>query len=103
MQRDLHPWALFLGHIHEVCVDTPKDGLVCNNEDIFAALKLHNDGLEADNDVAIRFAAQVTVVVFVFITLRKVLGILLFYLCVGQTIANSRVEFVQSFPFELFK
>jgi hypothetical protein len=35
--------------------------------------------------------------------LRKVLGILLFYLCVGQTIANSRVEFVQSFPFELFK
>lgn len=76
---------------------------MCNNEDIFAALKLHDDGLKADDDVAVRFAAQIPVVVFVFITLRKVLGILLFYLCVGQTIANSGVEFVQGFPFELFK
>ena len=57
MERNLHPRALFLWHVHEICIDTPKDGLVRDNQDIFAAFKLHDDGFEADDDVAVRFAA----------------------------------------------
>jgi hypothetical protein len=65
VERDVHPRALVLRGAHEVGVDTAQDGLVRDDEDVFAALELHDDGLEADDDVAVRLAAGVAVVVLV--------------------------------------
>ena len=103
VQRNVHPRALILRRAHEVGVDAAQDGLVGDDEDVLAALELHDDGLEADDDVAVGLAAGVAVVVLVFVALRKVFGVLLLDLGVRQAVADARVELVESFPFELFK
>lgn len=98
-----HPRTLFLGYVHKVCVDAPEDCLMRDDQDVFAALELHDDGLQSDDDVAVRFTAQVAVVVFVFVALCKVFGVLFFDLCIREAVAYARVKFVQGFPFELLK
>ena len=103
VQRHLHPGALFLGHVHEVGVDAAQDGLVRHDEDVVAALELHDDGLEPDDDVAVRLAAQVPVVVLVVVALPKVGWILRLDLGVRQAVAHARVELVKRFPLELLQ
>ena len=53
MKRDRHPGGFFLGFFHEIGVDAPDDGLMCDYQDVFAAFKFHYYGLEADYDVSI--------------------------------------------------
>ena len=101
MQRHLHPRALLLGDIHVVGVDAAEDGLVGDDDDVLAALELHDDGLEADDDVAVALAAAVAIVVLVVVARFEVLGIEGLDLGVGQAVADARVELVQRFPFEL--
>lgn len=103
VQWDFHPRALLLGDVHEVCVNAPQNRLVRYDQNVFAALELHDDGLQADDYVTVGFAAQVAVVVLVFVALRKVFGVLLLDLGVRQAVTDARVELVESFPFELFK
>src|SRR5690242_4621676 len=67
VERDLHPRTLFLRHVHEVCVYAPQDGLVCDDQDVFAALEFHDDGLQPDHYVAVRLAAEVAVVVLILV------------------------------------
>ena len=69
-----------------------------DDQDILRALQLHDDGLEADDDVAVRLSPAVAVVVLVLITCSKVLGILLLDFSVRETVADAGVELVECFP-----
>lgn len=100
MQRNLHPRALLLRHIHIVSVDTPKDSLMGDDDDILAALEFHDDRLEADDDVAVALAAAVAVVVLVVVAGAEVFGELVLDLLVGEAVADAGVELVERFPLE---
>ncbi len=71
-----------------------------HDNDIFASFQLHDDGFQTDNDIAIAFAASVSVIVFVVVAGFEVFGVLSFDFGVGEAIADARVEFVEGFPFE---
>lgn len=45
VQWDIHPRALGLVLLHEVCVNASQYGLVSHDENIFASLQFHNDWL----------------------------------------------------------
>ena len=100
MQRHLHPRTLLLRHIHIVSIDAPQDGLVRDDDDILAALQLHDDGLEADDHIAVALAAAVAIIVFVVVPGFEVLGVEGLDLGIGQTVADAGVELVEGFPFE---
>lgn len=74
-----------------------------DDEDVFASLQFHDDRLQADDDVAVGFAAEVTVIVLVFVSGGEIGGVLLLDLCICETVADTAVEFVQSLPFQLFE
>lgn len=69
-----------------------------DDQDILRALQLHDDGLEADDDVAVRLTPAVAVVVLVLITRSKVLGVLLLDFGVREAVADAGVELVECFP-----
>lgn len=69
-----------------------------DDQDILRALQLHDDGLEADDDVAVRLASAVAVVVFVFIARGEVFGVLLLDVGVREAVADAGVELVECFP-----
>lgn len=98
MQGDVHPRALGLILLHEVGVDASQDGLMSYNENVFASFQLHNYGLEANNHIAVRFTSSVAVIVFVFVTCSKVVRKSILDFLIGQSVADARVKFVQSFP-----
>ena len=52
-----------------------QDGLVADNEDVLLPLELHDDGLEPDDNVAVRLAATVAVVELVLVAIRKVIWV----------------------------
>lgn len=89
MKRDIHPGALPLRHIHEIGVDTTDDGLVGDDEYVFGTFKFHYDGFETNHDVAVRFAATVSIVVFVVVAGRKVFGELFFDFGILEAISRS--------------
>ena len=103
VQRDFHPGALFLGHVHEICIDASQNGLMRNNQDILTPFQFHDNWLESNDHVAVGFAAKVAVIVLVLIALGEVFGVLLLDLAVGEAVADARVELVKGFPFEFFK
>ena len=100
VQRDLHPGALFLRHVHVVGVDAPQHGLMGHDDDVLAAFEFHDDGLESDDDVAVGFPAQVTVIVLVVVARFKIFRVPVRNLLIGQAVAQTRVQFVQGFPFK---
>lgn len=53
VQGDVEPGGFLLVFFHEVGVDAAEDCLVRDDEDVLAAFQLHDDGLEADHDVAV--------------------------------------------------
>lgn len=101
VQGHVHPRALRLVLFHEIGVDAAQNGLVRDNENVFAALKLHDDGFEADDNVAVRLSGGIAIVVLVVVTRDKILGIPVFDFLVGQAIADTRVELVQRLPLQL--
>lgn len=101
MQGHVHPGAPRLILLHEVCVDAAQNGLMGDDEDILTALELHDDWLEADNDIAIRLAAAVSIVVLVFVAGSKILGIAVFDLLVRQTITDAGIKLVKGLPLQL--
>ena len=101
MQWHFHPRTLLLRHVHIVGVDAPQDCLVRDNNHIFTPLQLHDDRLQSDDDIAVRFAAPVAVVVLVLVAGREILGVAFGDFLVCETVADARVEFVQGLPFEL--
>lgn len=84
MEGHLHPRALVLGKIEEICINAAQDGLMRDNDYVFAAFQFHNNGLEADNDIAVRLPPTIAVIVLVFIAGSKVLRVSLRNLLVGQ-------------------
>lgn len=68
---------------------------------VIAPLQLHDDRLQADNDIAVRFATPVAVVVLVFVAGGEIFRVGFGDFRVCEAIAGARVEFVQGFPFEL--
>lgn len=103
MKRNLHPRTLLLRGVKEVGVDAAQDGLMGDNDDILTALEFHYDGFQADDNIAVGLSSSVAVVILVFITGRKVIGVLYGDILVSKTVANARVEFIQSLPFQLLK
>lgn len=100
MQRHLHPRTLLLRHIHIIRIDTPQHSLMCHNDDVLAALQLHDDRLEPDDDVAVGFAAAVAVIVFVVVASAEVFWVAICDFLVGEAVADARVELVEGLPFE---
>jgi len=72
-----------------------------HNQNILGAFQFHDDGLETDHNITVRFTATVSVVVFVVIAGLEIFGVLFFDLGVGEAIADAGIEFVQGFPLEL--
>ena len=72
-----------------------------HDNNVLAAFELHDDGLQAYDDVAIALTAAVPVVVLVVVARLEVFGVLVGDFLVGETVADTRVEFIESFPFKL--
>ena len=53
VQWHVHPRALGLILLHKIGVNASQNRLVGDDEDVLAALKLHDDGLKTDDHVAI--------------------------------------------------
>lgn len=49
----IHPRAFGLIVFHEVRIDATKHCLMRNDENVFAALKLHDDGFEANDYISV--------------------------------------------------
>lgn len=62
VKGDLDVWQLVLRESLEEGVEAANDGLVADDKDVILSLKLHDNGLETDDDVSVRFAAAVSVV-----------------------------------------
>ena len=103
MERNLHPRALLLGSIEEISVNAAQNSLVSNDDDVFAALKFHDNRLKADYNIAVRLSATVAVVVLVFVASCKVLRVFVCNFFVGEAIAHTRVKFIQGFPLKFLK
>ena len=101
MQRDLHPRALLLRHIHVVGVDAAQDRLVGDDDDVLAPFEFHDDGFEPDDDVAVGLAAPVAVVVLVVVARLEVFRVAVRNVLVREAVADARVQLVQGLPFEL--
>lgn len=98
VERYGYPGTLFLRLLHKVRINAADDGLMRDDEDVLAALQLHDDGLEADHHVAVAFASTVSVVVLVFVARLEVIGVKVRYLLVRHSVANASVELVESLP-----
>lgn len=98
MQRNFHPRALILGDIHKVRINAPQHGLMRHNHDIFTPLHLHNNRFQPNHHITIRLSSLVTVVVFIVVTSAEIFRIGFLNFFVGETVANSGVKFVESFP-----
>lgn len=72
-----------------------------NNDDVLASFQLHDDRLQADDDVSIAFAPAISVVVLVIVPSLKVFRVPLFNFRIRKAVADAGVKFVQGFPFEL--
>lgn len=72
-----------------------------DDQDILRPLQLHDDGLETDDDVAVRLAPAVAVVVLVIITRSEILWVLLLDFGVGETVADAGIQLVECFPLQL--
>ena len=101
MQRHLHPRALLLRHIHVVGINAPQHRLVRHDDDVLAPFQLHDDGFEADDDVAVGFPAPVSVIVLVVVARFEVFGVAVGDFLVREAVADARVQFVQGLPFQL--
>jgi hypothetical protein len=101
VERNVHPGALSLVLLHEVGVDAAQNSLVGDNKNVFTSLQFHNNRLKTDDDIAIRLSATVAVVVLVFITSGKILGVSVLDLLVSQTVAHARVKLIKGLPLEL--
>ena len=101
VQRHLHPRTLLLRHVHIIGIYAPQDRLMRHDDNVLAALQFHNDGLEPNDHVAVRFPAAVAIVVLVVVSRFEVFGVPVRNLLVGEAVADARVQFVQGFPLEL--
>jgi hypothetical protein len=89
-----HPWTLRLVLLLKVSVNAPQDGLVSYDQDVFAALQLHDDGLKTNDDITITLSTTVTVIIFVIVAGDKIFGISLLDLRIGHAITNTGVKFI---------
>jgi hypothetical protein len=103
MERDLHPRAPFLLHVHIIRVDAPEDSLVSHDDDVFTPLKLHYDRLETDDNIAVALPATITVIVLVVIASFEVLGVRVLDFLVCEAIADARVKLVERLPFQFLE
>jgi hypothetical protein len=124
VQGNVEPRRFLLVLFHEVGVDAAQDGLVRDDEDVFAAFQLHDYGLEPDYDVAvagwglvsennggrggrwgngkdIRFSTPIPIIVFILISGLEILGIQLLDLGIGHVVADAGVQLVKGFPLQL--
>lgn len=53
VERYIHPRAFGLVILHEVGIDATKHCLMRNDENVFTALKLHDDGFEANDYISV--------------------------------------------------
>lgn len=53
VKRNLHPRALLLRHVVKVGIDTSQNSLVGDNDDVFAALELHDNWFQSNYYVTI--------------------------------------------------
>jgi hypothetical protein len=74
-----------------------------HNQNVLTPFQFHDNRLKPDHDIAVRFTAEVPVVVLVFIALGKVLGVFRLDFSISETVADARVELVEGFPFEFLK
>ena len=100
VQGNLHPGGLLLRDIHVVGVDAPQDRLMRDDDDVLAALQLHDDRLEADHDIPVAFAAAVAVIVFVLVARSEVFRVAALDFRVREPVAGAGIEFVERLPFQ---
>ena len=72
-----------------------------DDDDILAPFQFHDDGLQADDYIAVGFTTTVAVVVFVVIAGFEILRVTVGDFLVGEAVAHTAVELVEGFPFEL--
>ena len=65
-----------------------------DDQDILSTFQLHDDWLQPNDNVTIGFAAEVAIVVLVFISGAEVLGVTFFDFGVGEAVTDAAVELV---------
>ncbi len=101
VERNLHPGGFLLGNIHVISVNASQHGLMGHDDNILAPFKLHDDRLEADDDVAVALAATVPVVVLVVVPSLEVLRIPIRDLLIRQAVTHTGIQLIQRLPFKL--
>ena len=89
---------------HEVPVKHTKHGFVGDDQEIvFFALKLENDGLHAYGKVVVRFCTGVSVMVWIYLVLFDFLGELFSNLGFGHLLAYTGVHLahLRSLPYAI--
>lgn len=74
-----------------------------HDQDVFASLKLHDDGLQSDHHISVALSAKVSIVVLVRIPRLEVGRESFLNLRIGQTIADARVQLIERFPRQFLK
>lgn len=79
----------------------PKDSLMSDDQNVFRAFQLHDDGLKSDNYIAVRLSSGVAIVVLVLVTSREICRVQSVDLLVSEAIAQPRTKFIQGLPLKL--
>jgi hypothetical protein len=77
MKRDCQIGQLFMALVLKVCQDGSQYCLMPDDEDVFLSFQLHDDGLEAKDQVSIRFTIRIAVMKLVLVSGCKVVRIAL--------------------------
>ena len=98
MKRAFDVRQLIGGFVEEIAEDAAHDGLMADDEDVFLPVQLHDDGLQPRDQVLIRFAPRIPIVILILISLGEILRKLLLNLLVGHLVTDASVDFVEGFP-----
>lgn len=101
VKRHRHPRAFLLRLLHKICVDAADDGLVRDDEDIFASFQFHDDWFQADYDISVALTAAVAVIVFVCVPCLEIFRVQVGNLLVSHAVADASVQLIQRFPLQL--
>ena len=100
VQRNFHPGGFLLRNVHVIRVYATQHRLMRDDENVFAPLKLHDNRLQPDDNIAVTLPATISVVVLVVVARLEVLGISIGDLLIRQAITHPRIQFIQSLPLE---
>ena len=69
-----------------------------DDDDVLTSLQFHDNRFKPDDHIAITFASTIAVVVFIVVASFEVFGVLVGDLLIGESVADTRIKFIEGFP-----